>query len=121
MRILIGTIILIAVVVFNFSATEARYECKGEYFQKDYGTTSIFIKLEQYRWWVGLWSDSDGNLKTEIPSRDIGYYGHIKEVGDLIQIYSTPGEMAGHLSMLSKSLSLMTSLGLFEGQCERLS
>ena len=49
--------------VVNFSAVETRFQCSGEIAsQNTRQQTTIFMKLDEYRWWVGLWSESDGSV-----------------------------------------------------------
>lgn len=50
-------------IVVNFSAVETRFQCSGEI--SSHGNSqqdTIYMKLHEYRWWVGLWGDSDGSV-----------------------------------------------------------
>jgi hypothetical protein len=118
----IGVLVLVIVVLFlfvaNFSSVASNYECTGEISSgESTAPKTIYIVLEEYRWWVGLWSDSDGNVKLEIPNEYLDYYSHVVEVGNQLQIYGPPNEMKGHFSTLSKTLSLKTRYGFFDGKC----
>jgi hypothetical protein len=61
----ISVVILIIggfLIVANFSTVPREYVCQGETRfggppQKDAGR----LRIEDYRWWVGLWSDSHGS------------------------------------------------------------
>ena len=118
----VGAVLLIVIGLFlfvaNFSSVTSNYECPGEISKGEKKTPkTIYILLEEYRWWVSLWSDSDGNLKLEIPNELVDYYSHVVEVGNQLQIYEPPNEMKGYFSTLSKTLSLKTQYGFFDGKC----
>jgi ABC-type cobalt transport system substrate-binding protein len=114
---LVLIVIIALVVVFKFSTVETNFECKGKISANNKSEEStIYIKVNEYRPWVGLWSDADGDLKFEIPNQHLGYYTPIKEVGDQLQIYD--GEkIAGNFSKLSKVLALKVPTGFFDGSC----
>ena len=115
------TAILLFAFVAIFSSKSSSYECVGEMTNGDnLSPSTIYIQLEEYRWWVGLWSDSDGNLKLEIPRRFNEFYEHIVDIDIQLQIYSKPQEMKGYFSPLSKVLSVKTTLGFFDGKCKRI-
>ena len=122
----LGGLILIAILLLVFSAKfsseQYRYECLGEtVLEGDSRPMTIYIILEEYRWWVGLWSDSDGNLNLEIPNQALEYYPHIVEVGQQLQIYDwSKEELKGVFSKLSKIVSLNTPLGFFDGKCHEI-
>lgn len=114
-------LIVVATFVFvaNFSATEARLACSGTIASGSGGKASqIFLKVHEYRWWVGLWSDSDGSIWLEIPNAAVDYYPHVKAVGDELQIREAAGFLRGTLSKLSMTLMLSTPRGMFEGTCK---
>lgn len=115
-------LIVVATLVFvaNFSATEARLACSGTIASGSGEKASqVFLKVQEYRWWVGLWSDSDGSVSFEIPNVEVGYYPDLKEVGSELQIWEAGGSLRGNLSKLSMALMLSTPQGMFEGTCER--
>lgn len=108
-------------VVLGFSSEVSRFECDGQITSKnDTQPATIYIKLEEYRWWVGLWSDSNGNLRLEIPNMVYQYYSHIDDLGELLHIYPSPDEFRGSFSKLSKILAIETSVGFFDGKCKNL-
>lgn len=118
----LGVLLLIVLGVFmfvaNFSSASSNYECTGILASGETkAPKTIYIALEEYRWWVGLWSDSDGNVKLEIPNDHLDYYSHVVELGNQLQIYDPPNDMKGHFSTLSKTLSLKTPYGFFDGKC----
>ena len=109
------------VVVANFSETKTILTCKGEI--TDAGQSrpdTLFAALNEYRWWVGLWSDSAGYLKIEMPDRGYYFFSTLKDLDTLLHIYNGyPGklEFKGSYSKLSKSLKLSTPHGFFDGTC----
>jgi len=122
----IGFAVLGIVILFfffaNFSAAESSFQCSGEMSLN--GTTrpmTVYLKLTEYRPWVSLWSDSDASINLEIPNEWVEYYGHVKEVGDQLQIYKTYPQktLKGNFSTLSKTLviDLESPFGFFDGNC----
>jgi len=81
---------------------------------------SVFIKLTEYRSWVGFWSDSDGSVYLEVPNEWVEYYEHVEEAGDQLQIYRKypKKRLKGNFSKLSKALAVdLESRGFFDGTC----
>lgn len=118
---LLVVLALLLVVVVKFSSIESRYECKGTIIS--HGITRpavVYIKLNEYRWWVGLWGDSDGDLRLEVPNEIVDYFGHLKEVGDQLQIFDHDRNLVGSYSRLSGSLALKTGMGFIDGTCVRI-
>jgi len=115
-------VVLLFLFVANFSAVESRFQCSGAVSLNGASSAStVYLKLQRYRWWVGLWSDSDGNILLEIPNVAIQYFGEIIELGEQIQIYSFEKHLRGNFSLLSSVLALETSGGFFDGKCTRIS
>ena len=114
-------LILIGLLVFvgNFSEKERRYRCDGSTtngeVKKD---SSMYMKLNEYRWWVNLWSKSDGNLLVEIPNIRIEYYGNVRRVGDQFQFSDYKDNLKGYFSDLSKTIRLDIGENQFDGKCE---
>lgn len=122
--IVVPIVSLIAVFLFvvNFSATETSYRCVGDIVSGgESKPETVFIKLTEYRSWVGLWSDSDGSLNLEVPNEWVDSYGYLKEVSDQYQIYEGYSEpsLAGNFSKLSKTLALQMPGGFFDGTCSK--
>ncbi len=121
MKKILGTVFILLIIAFvvviKFSAVETSFECDGKITADNTSQQSkIYLRLSEYRPWVGLWSDADGDLKFEIPSQYLGYYTPIKKVGDQLQIYDG-GKMAGHFSKLSNAVALKVPPGFFDGTC----
>jgi hypothetical protein len=115
--------ISIFLIIIYFSEVKSNFQCFGKISYK--GNTrpiTIYVKLAEYRWWVGLWGDgSDGYLNLEIPNTWVDYYGYIEESGDQRFIYDyekyPQKTLKGNFSILSKTLTLDTAMGFFDGVC----
>ncbi|MDG4885349.1 hypothetical protein [Mesorhizobium sp. WSM4884] len=111
-------------LVANFSAVESRFQCDGQVaVQGKRQPMTLYMKLEEYRPWVRLWSDSDASLNLEAPSQWVDYYEHLEAIGDQLQIYETYPQKAlrGNFSRLSKTLALDLKVGgLFDGECKTM-
>ena len=120
---IIGVFVVAALLLFvfvaKFSAVESRFQCPGEISSKSGAQpVSVYLKLEEYRWWVGLWSKSDAALYLEIPNTAVDYFENVKKVGDQYQIFDSHKNLKGNFSTLSKTIALSTSAGLFDGVCK---
>lgn len=117
-------ILLLLVFVVDFSAVESRFQCPGEISSKDGSRpVTVYLKLEEYRWWVGLWSESDAAMHIEIPNAYFDYFGNVKKVGDQYQVFDSAKRIKGNFSTLSKTLAINLPLKLqtdfFDGTCKR--
>jgi len=113
-------VLAIIVLVFTSSIAESRFECAGTLSSKDGSLPeTVYFKLDEYRWWVGLWSDSDGDLRLEVPNRSVEYYDRVTEVGDQLQIFDDQ-KLHGNFSTLSRALALNTPVGFFDGVCKTI-
>lgn len=114
-------------VAANFSAVETRYVCSGDVTNDGIRhPLTLYIKLNKYRWWVHLWSDSYGDLWIEAPSETVEYLNHIRQVGDQLQLFDDNlrgvKDMRGWFSTLSSYLSVkVVGLGFFDGSCKKIS
>ncbi len=120
---LISALVLLFLFVVNFSQVETKFQCPGEMSYKDAAqSTTVYVRLEEYRWWVGLWSDSDASLYLEIPNSAVEYFEYIEKGGDNFFIYETypAKKRKGIFSALSKALAIETSFGFFDGRCKEL-
>ena len=83
--------ILMLIVISGFlivpKSVTTVYECLGELTDDDRHRerASMFMKHTRYRWWVHLWSDSDGNVKTEFVHGMHSYYNTVEDYGDGIR------------------------------------
>lgn len=117
---LLVVILALLVVVANFSTVESRFECNGTLIANGAKKPdTVFFKLEKYRWWVGLWSDSAGSAWVELPNRTVSYFGDVREAGDFLQLGDSPGKLKGNFSTLSKTIGLeLGGFGVFDGTCK---
>lgn len=108
-------------IVSNFSSTERRFECVGTISSdENMSDEKLFFRWEKYRWWVGLWSDSEGNFWLEIPNKTVAYYEMIEESRDRVTVH-TNGKMAGLFSTLSSSIDIdIPVYGPFSGTCKEI-
>lgn len=121
----LGAFLIAAIGLFlfvvNFSAVEKRFQCFGEISsQNTRQQATIFMKLHEYRWWVGLWSESDGSVWLEVPNRALEYFERVVEVGDQLQIYDYQRNPKGYFSSLSKTLAITASTWSFDGTCKKV-
>jgi hypothetical protein len=119
--LLLGVAAVLYFVIVNFSVITTKYECRGTLMANGAdGPVTAFFRLEDYRWWVHLWSDSDGALWLEMPQHGADYYSKISTEGkDSVVIQRKPGEISGKFSRLSEHLWLTTAYGLLEGDCSK--
>jgi len=75
--------------------------------------------LEEYRWWVHLWSDLDGFLTIEIPDDTSEYYDGIEDSGEILEIWKD-SKRQGPFSKLSMRINLKTPTGYYSGTCTKV-
>ena len=112
-------IAVIFLIVLLFSEKTTKYECIGK-FQNTNNETSIFLKHSEYRWWVGLWSESKGMMWFEVPNKTVDVSTELRMGGDLIRILGFNNEIKGMFSPLSKSISVKISGNFFDGTCKEV-
>ena len=120
-----GAVVLLFVFVANYSTVESRFQCIGEVSSTSGShSVTVYLKLEEYRWWVGLWSDSDAAVHVEIPNTSFDYFGNVKKVGDQYQIWDSANNLKGNFSSLSKTLAIQLPVKLktdfFDGACSKV-
>ena len=109
------------VFVANFSTSSSSYVCSGKSAVSGFSLPqTVYIKLEEARWWVGLWSDSHGSLYLEQPNVLVRHYFPLVKLGEQIQIRESDGSLAGNFSLLSRRLALQMPNGFFDGTCTML-
>lgn len=115
--------LLLFLFVIKFSAVESRFECNGKIISNGVEQPAMgFLKLHEYRWWVGLWSDSSGSAWVEVPNKTVSYFGHITRAGDQLQLwdsFDSPDNFRGIFSTLSRAVRVkLDAVGVFEGTCK---
>ena len=119
---IIAVVVLLYLFIVFFSGKTTTYACEGnvktssgEYEQ------DAFVELVEYRWWVGLWSDSDASVWIETPKPDSWtyYYGHVTDSGSMLNLFGgqSNNELEGNYKKLSGQLSFNTVQGIFSGTC----
>ncbi len=122
-RVLLMLIISVALllIVVNFSEKTSTYRCEGTIqFKDDVKSTTVYLKLTEYRWWVHLWSNNDANIHLEVPSLVFPhmYFSDVKKLGDIFQIYDLGGtQQIGVFSNLSNTLRIKLQNASFDGEC----
>jgi hypothetical protein len=126
-------LIVVIVVVFvsiliieNYSiADERKFECKGEYSQKESKRLgNLFFTWHKFRWWVDLWSDSDGNIFVETEKGYTDFFPDVEEINGFRQLRmkdrhsTTPLKLKGQYNFPSKKLWMVSPSGIFNGFCE---
>lgn len=89
-------------------------------FQKNNAEKTVFLKLTEYRWWVKLWSDSDGMIWVEIPGKDFISSTNLDKDSNQIRIFSGDKQLMGIFSPLSNFLSIKTFDDFYDGQCKEI-
>ena len=113
-----ASVVAIFLFVANFSTVPSSYECQGKVTLNGVKTSEkIFIRLERYRWWVGLWSSSDGSLHLQIPNELTTYFSDLSITKTQVIIRDDVLPI-GVYQLLSRSFSIQVTRGYyFEGAC----
>ena len=106
-------------VVVNFSSVETRYKCPGTlYSANESAPETAYIRVQRYRPWVGLWSESDGNLLLEFPHKAVEHFGQLEASSINLQIGTSDAPFKGIFSTVSNTITVNTHLGQFQGTCK---
>ena len=121
LKLLVIGLLLLSVVIL-LSSKETKFECIGKLESNNVTSDmTIYMKLKEYRWWVHLWSDSDGMVNVEVPGKYLDVFLYVQKVGDQIQIWKEKGKLiGGYYSTLSEHVGLLTYFGNFEGKCKKI-
>ena len=119
--LLIAAFGLFLTVVY-FSAVETRFRCSGEFSSDgNLQKATLYVKLNEYRWWVGLWRDSVGDITLEVQSKPlVNQFVSLEKNGDLLTIYDREKRPQGYFSTLSRTLAVTTSRWSFDGTCNHV-
>lgn len=112
-------IVVIFIVVILFSEKTTKYECIGK-FQNTNNETSIFLKHSEYRWWVGLWSKSNGTIWVELPGKNLDVSTDLNSNENQIFIFDYKKELKGIFSPLSKHISIKITNEFYDGSCKEI-
>jgi hypothetical protein len=116
---------LLFFIVVKFSIIESRYECVGKIKNEDQDQqwpTTLFIKIQEYRGWVGLWNDRNiGRMFVEEPTQPYELFLITDKFEDQLRIKDMQGNTIGGFSTLSKTLELKWHGGDFTGRATLMS
>lgn len=103
-------------IVINHSVVETNHRCtmrSGE-------PATVFVKLQEYRRWVGIWSESEGRLWIEEDGGVLHYFSQLEIGAALIFIRRSESEpsRSGKWSKVSNRLSVELAGRQFAGTCE---
>jgi len=116
---LLAVMVALVAFVIRFSASTSAYHCHGEIVSNgETETADIYAEFEEYAWWVGLWSRSDGSLWVESPGTLVSYFSDIRDDGRQLHIFDHNQELKGRFSSLSRTLMLELPVGFYEGNCQ---
>lgn len=123
---LVAAYIVFLVIAANFSAVPTKYKCSGnQTLHNETKHIEVFMLLKEYRWWVGLWSKSEGAVHIEAPN-SLGPvpFLHVSNTEMGLGFWSDKSDVSsgGSFSKLSKRLYFSSpySLGTFDGTCKEL-
>jgi hypothetical protein len=114
------------IVVNHSISEEIHFVCKGDYSQKEseHGG-DLYFTWRKYKWFVDLWSESDGEIYLETGDGYLDFHSNVETVDSFRQLrmrdrYSTPPlVLTGQYNFPSKKLWLKsTPSGTFNGICE---
>jgi len=126
MRTVLATVAVLVALIGGFflmagTARESRFRCEGRFDSGPFSQPmTVFLKIAEYRWWIGLWSDSNGSVWVEVPTEWVDYAPRVADLGELIQFYGLRNEAKGQYSKLSQLLSYERPNGVFEGNCKAI-
>src|SRR5215207_2650432 len=89
LKIVAGAILLAGIcfyVVLNHSTLTQELTCKGHW-QRVRDTEQVaevaHVQLTEYRWWVHLWAESDGNVAMQTEKLALAsYLGFVHKIGE---------------------------------------
>lgn len=114
-----GAALLTATILLTFSSVETRWVCARDFLWPTDAPPKVFMKIDQYRPWVRLWSDSEGAVWFEIHGGPTIFAPHVATQGEqLIFLADLASQGAGYFSKLSRSLYLNYENKSWLGNCE---
>jgi hypothetical protein len=113
---------ILAILLGLSTSQESKFKCTGTIKTGvDTKTSEAFLKIKDYQWWAGLWSNSGGSIWIEIPNVSNDYFAYIKKYGDQLQISKNQNDIPGSwgfFSSLSNTIIIDTTAGQFLGACK---
>ncbi len=81
--VLAALVVACLFIVVNYSEARQDLICKGHWKEAPSESETAYVQLNEYRWWVRLWSDSNGNAKMQTDRRAMSeYISHIVKIHD---------------------------------------
>ena len=87
-RVLIGIAIAVFLaalclyVVFDHSTLTQELTCSGHWKDQEQIAETAHVRLTEYRRWVHLWSNSDGQMSFQTEKRALGgHFGFVRKIG----------------------------------------
>ena len=120
---LAAAVVVLVGAAAKFPAVEVRYQCQGEVYraQSEPTVASLKFRMADYRWWMRLWSGSDGSLWLESPQEVVQHYTSLRVTEEYLgrhwNILDSDGKERGGFSTPDGMLGIETSVGLFFGKC----
>ncbi len=129
LKIIVGVAALVGILIFvvvNFSEISSEFVCEGELLQDaERKQDTAFVVLNEYRWWVHLWGQSDGNIRVQLEKTILDHYvSRIEKIGDdFLAIYKfwndDKTKVVGGLQSASSKLTIIFHDGsVFVGKCK---
>lgn len=118
----VAVVVLVGAAV-KFSAVEVRYQCQAEVYraQSQQTEASLEFRMAEYRWWMRLWSGSDGSLWLESPKEIVQHHADLRVTEEYLgrhwYILDSDGKERGGFSTSDGMLAVETPVGLFAGTC----
>jgi len=120
--LVIAIVLGLGYLVVNHSiADETKLVCKGKFFTggKALDEEDIFFKFQKFRWWVHLWSDSDGVGFVELKGGILDNLENLEILrgwGDIV-FDRAGGAKKGRYSGMSRTMRYVYGGKPFEGKC----
>ena len=117
---------LLILVALGYAAIEnsieeiSNFRCTGNLKNKP---AIIYVRMEVYRWYAGLWHGTDGSVHVEVPNEYSYRRGSIKNYGDSIAVCWSDGSVCGLLGFYSRQtgeITLNSLKGSFSGECRKI-
>jgi len=106
----------------NLSFVDTSFLCAGVISSEDgWHPAAAAFTLRRYRWWAGLWNDSQGHAWITLPDRGGESFAHVDAEGDLLRITGCGTEVQGVFSRSLRDLNLHSRDGAFGGTCREAS
>jgi len=112
-------ILLFAFVARDYSYSNSLWTCEGDLTRTgEKSPITIYMRLEQHRWWLSLLRKNDGKLVLEMPRLMAFHFDQVRVGNTQLRIFDR-GQFRGAFSTVSHTLSISIAADFFEGSCVR--